>query len=136
VLAATARIGTLAQSLWIEHIVARIAALEDELANATSALLDLGQAAAHLAERRDQLMKKAADMRARREYAIARLERDEQTARRFGAMLDEEYLAELQNKQRKIAMAEKPIDALLMLLSTADIGNERRNIKLPEPTPT
>jgi hypothetical protein len=134
ILAATAKTGAFAQSLWNEYIVGRIATLEDELAIATSALLDLDQAAVHLEERREQLTKRAVDMRADMEHAIARLKRDEVTARRFGAMLDEEYLVELHDKQKQVAMADQPVEALLALLCTADIGIEYRNIKLSKQT--
>lgn len=62
--------------------------------------------------------------------ALARLNDDEETAARFGTMLDEEYLAELRQRRVRLAAVKQPADALLTLLSVAAPGEERKKITL------
>lgn len=127
---AAIKTGQFAHSLWNEQLIKRITEIEAEVAIARSTCIDMEQVIAHHDAQRDALAVRWEEMRGAMDQEIARFDRDEATAARFGAMLDEEYLAELRQKHAHVAMASQPVDAMLTLLSVNDIGNERRKIKL------
>jgi len=127
---ATAKTAELSQTLWRKHLAKRVAELEAEAAAAESERIGLKQIAAQQQTVRDALIARSDEVKADMDRALARLDSDEGTAARFSTMLDEEYLSELRQKHAQVAMAKQPIDALLTLLSVADLGEERRKIKL------
>ena len=127
---AAAKTSQFAQSLWREHVDKRASELESGRTSAENTRIDMQQIAQHHGALLERLDAQAATLQADMDHAIARLDRDEKTAARFATMLDEEYLAELRDRRVQVAAAARPVDALLTLLSTADIGIEHRKITL------
>jgi hypothetical protein len=127
---ASLKTAELLQTLWRKQAGKRAAELEAEAAAAESEGLGLKQIAAQQKKTREKLVARSSEVEADMAHALARLDSDEGTAARFGTMLDEEYLAELREKHAQVAMAKQPVDALLTLLSVADLSEERRKIKL------
>lgn len=127
---AATKTAELSQTLWHEHVAKRVAELEAEAAAAEIEQSSLTQIAVQQQEICTKLMAECEMVKTEMDRAVARLDGDEETAARFATMLDEEYLAELRQRHAQVAMAERPIDAWLTLLSVADLGEERRKIKL------
>ncbi|KQV46386.1 cell envelope integrity protein TolA [Massilia sp. Root335] len=127
---ASVKTAELLQTVWHKHAGKRAAELEVEAAAAESEGLGLKQIAAQQKKAREKLIARSSEVEADMTRALARLDSDEGSAARFSNMLDEEYLTELREKHARVAMAKQPVDALLTLLSVADLSEERRKIKL------
>jgi hypothetical protein len=127
---ATEKTADLSQTLWRRHVSGRTAELEAELAAAESLRIAMQRIAEQQHTVRESLVARSAEVQAEMDHAVARLDSDEATAARFSTMLDEEYLAELRHRHTQVAAAEQPAEALITLLSIADLGEERRKIKL------
>lgn len=127
---ATAKTAAFAQELWRKHVAKRVTELEAEAASTESERISLAQIARQQDESRARLAAQCDAVQAEMDHAVARLDSDEAAAARFAAMLDEEYLAELRQRHARIAETQQPAEALLTLLSVADLGEERRKIKL------
>jgi IS1 family transposase len=129
---AATKTARMARSLWRKHLDKRIDALQADEAEQDGLRAGFEKDAKRLWAKHARLTEEAAGLKANLKSALARLKRDTNAATRFEIMLDEEYLAELQQKQAHLAQADRPVDALLMLLSIADIGAERRKINLAQ----
>ncbi len=127
---AAAKTAALAQKVWREHVASRAAELEAELAQVQGDIANLTQIAAQQQAACNKLKARRDKVNEEMDHALARLDSDECAAARFGSMLDEEYLAELRQRRAHIAEAADPGDALLTLLSVADMGEQRAKIKL------
>jgi hypothetical protein len=127
---AAEKTAALSRNLWRKHVAKRVAELEAEATAADSEAASLEQIARQQQRKCDKLRSQSAKVREDLSHALARLKGDKETAARFGTMLDEEYLAELRQRRVRLAAAKQPADALLTLLSVADLGEERKKITL------
>jgi hypothetical protein len=129
---AATKTAAMARSLWRNHLNKRVDTLLADEAEQEGLRAGLEKDAKRLWAKHTLLTKEAARLKTDLKSALARLKRDTDAATRFEIMLDEEYLAKLQQKQAHLAQADRPIDALLTLLSIADICAERRKINLAQ----
>ena len=129
---AAAKIEKLAQTVWRKHVAERVGELEAEAAAVDGERIGMGQIVADQQTERKKLLAQCEEVEAEMNHAVARLDSDEGMAARFGTMLDEEYLAELLQRRKQLAMADGPVDALLTLLSFDGLGEERKKIKPPD----
>lgn len=126
---AARKTAALSRSLWGKQVAKRAADLEAEVTASNIEAASLEQIAKQEQRKCKSFLAKSDKVRDDLERALARLTDDEETASRFAAMLDEEYLAELCLRRAQVAAAKQPADALLTLLSVADLADERKKIK-------
>jgi RecA/RadA recombinase len=125
---AAARASTLARERWQAAFAKRCAELSVQAARAAAEHADFCQVGARQEQERQRLLACRAAAQAEFERIDQRLQQDEQSGKRFVAMLQQEYLAELGTRYAIIANPAAPVAALLALLSTHTLAEERRQI--------
>jgi hypothetical protein len=126
---AAAKVAELAQKLWRKQIARRVAELEAQAMEADGERIGMQQIAVQQGTKLKKLQVRRSEAEAEMNLAVARFDRDADTAAHFATMLDEEYLNELRDRHAQVATAASPVDALLTLLSVAGLAEERRKIQ-------
>jgi hypothetical protein len=125
---AAARASALARERWHAALARRHAELVAKAARAAAERAEFGMVGIQQEQERQRLLARHATARAEFERIDQRLRQDEQSGKRFVAMLQQEYLAELHARSAVIANPAAPAAGLIALLSTSTLAEERRQI--------
>jgi hypothetical protein len=122
-------VAQLARVLWRGKVEQRLLDLTAAAARADAEQATLDTVALQQRAEAARLGARRARLQAEVDETIARLDRDAETGKRFEAMLQREYLAELHARCARIAGARSHIESLLALLSAKSLAEERQKIK-------
>lgn len=123
-----ARARTLARERWQAAIAKRCAELAVQAERAAAERATFCQVGTQQEQGRQRLLARRAAAQAEFKRIDQRLQQDEQSGKRFVAMLQQAYLAELGTRCAVVADPAAPAAGLFALLSTHTQAEERRQI--------